>query len=90
MMELPAEVPLVEIHSKASTSAASVVEEVVSPASSKISSVEVVPVVHKVPVSVALADSAEQVLVSVPVQNMVQVDVTVAAVAVAAERIPAR
>ena len=37
-MELPAEVPLVEIHSKASTSAASVVEEVVSPASSKISS----------------------------------------------------
>ena len=58
MMELPAEVPLVEIHSKASTSAASVVEEVVSPASSKISSAEVVPVVHKVPVSVALADSA--------------------------------
>ena len=38
MMVLPAEVPLVEIHSKASTSAALVVEEVVSPASSKISS----------------------------------------------------
>ena len=37
-MVLPAEVPAVEIHSKASTSAASVVEEVVSPASSKISS----------------------------------------------------
>ena len=90
MMELPAEVPLVEIHSKASTSAASVVEEAVSPASSKISSAEVVPVVHKVPVSVALADSAVQVLVSVPVLNMVQADVTVAAVAVAAERIPAR
>ena len=89
-MELPAEVPLVEIHSKASTSAASVVEEAVSPASSKISSAEVAPVVHKVPVLVALADSAEPVLVSVPVQNMVQVDVTVAAVAVAAERIRAR
>ncbi len=47
MMELAAEVPLVEIHSKASTSAASVVEEVVSPASSKISSAEVVPVVQQ-------------------------------------------
>ena len=46
--------------------------------------------VHKVPVSVALADSAEQVLVSVPVLNMVQADATAAAVAVAAERIPAR
>lgn len=67
-----------------------VVEEVVSPASSKISSAEVVPVVHKVPVSVALADSAEQVLVSVPVQNMVQADVTVAAVVIAPERIRAR
>ena len=89
MMEVPAEVPLVEIHSKASTSVASVEEEV-SPASSKISSAEVVPAVHKVPVSVALVDSAEQVLVSVPVQNMVQVDVTVAAVVIAPERIRAR
>ena len=89
-MELPAEVPLAEIHSKASTSAASAVEEVASPASSKISSAEVVPVVHKVPVSVALADSAEQVLVSVPVQNTAQADVAVAAVVIAPERIPAR
>ena len=88
-MEVPAEVPLVEIHSKASTSVASVEEEV-SPASSKISSAEVVPAVHKVPGSVALADSAEQVLVSVPVQNMVQADVTVAAVVIAPERIRAR
>ena len=39
-MVLPAEVPLVEIHSKASTSVASVEEEV-SPASSKISSEDV-------------------------------------------------
>ncbi len=62
---LPAEVPQVEIHSKASTSVASV-EEVVSPASSKISSAEVVPAVHKVPVSVAFGwIPAEQVLVSV-------------------------
>ena len=89
-MEVPAEVPLVEIHSKASTSVASVEEEVVSPASSKISSAEVVPAVHKVPVSVALADSAEQVLVSVPVLNMVQADVTAAAVVIAPERIRAR
>ena len=88
-MVLPAEVPLVEIHSKASTSVASVEEEV-SPASSKISSAEVVPAVHKVPVSVALADSAEQVLVSVPVLNMVQADVTAAAVVIAPERIRAR
>ena len=88
-MELPAEVPQVEIHSKASTSVASVEEEV-SPASSKISSAEVVPAVHKVPVSVALADSAEQVLVSVPVLNMVQADVTAAAVVIAPERIRAR
>ena len=88
-MEVPAEVPLVEIHSKASTSVASVEEEV-SPASSKISSAEVVPAVHKVPVSVALADSAEQVLVSVPVPNMAQADATVAAVVIAPERIRAR
>ena len=88
-MELPAEVPQVEIHSKASTSVASVEEEV-SPASSKISSAEVVPAVHKVPVSVALVDSAEQVLVSVPVLNMVQADATAAAVVIAPERIRAR
>ena len=41
-------------------------------------------------VSVALADSAEQVLVSVPVLNMAQADVTVAAVVIVPERIRAR
>ena len=79
-----------EILSRASTSAVSEMAEVVSPASSKISSAEVVPVVHKVPVSVALADSAEQVLVSVPVLNMAQADATAAAVVIAPERIRAR
>ena len=86
------EVPLVEIHSKASTSAASVAEEV-SPASSKISSAEVA--CPRLDNGAGFGgfgspDRRQQVLVSVPVLNMVQADVTAAAVVIAPEPIRAR
>ena len=89
-MEVPAEVPLVEIHSKASTSVASVVEEAVSPASSKISSEVVAEVSSRLKDSVP-AISADLMVLPVLVaalmeqaMELVQISVlaVVAAVAV--------
>ena len=78
-----------EIHSRASTSAVSEMAEVDSPASSKISSEEAVPVaVSKALVSEALVASEVSAEEPTPAMVLVLISELVAAVAAAAARVP--